>query len=137
MANINETLKSLGEKLKQAGKSGVKDFAEGVKNAAIEGSEGLLRSSPELAKFFAETTLDKGALIADEMLAGAHQPREWKQLASQDESDKLFGSALAKAAAFAFLANVASVVGGVFGAAGNNVAAAVTGTLEDLLKQAK
>lgn len=134
MSNANETIKRLAETLKQAGIAGKDEFAKGVKDAAIEGAQDLLKAGPDVAARYARTTLDMASLLADEALAGKHEPREWAQIDSQFASQNTQSAAILRAASLKFLKNVASILGGVLGGLGGTVGEAVAGTLDDLLK---
>ena len=134
VSDTNETIKRLAEKLKQAGIAGKDEFAKGVKDAAVEGAQDLLKAGPDVAGRYARTTLDMAALLADEALTGKHEPREWAQIDSQFASHNIQSAAILRAASLKFLKNVASILGGVLGGLGGTVGEAVAGTLDDLLK---
>lgn len=138
MSKINETLRQLAEKLKQAGQAGIKEFSEGVKDAALEAFEPLVKTAgPDLARRYANTTLMQAELLAAEALNGAHRPRDWTQIESQDASHNVQGAAILRARRLAFMANVAGIVLSVFGKAGGQLGEALSGTLADLIDQAK
>lgn len=138
MPNLKDNLKDLLEKLKQAGKSGIDDFARGAKDIIVEQAEGLLRGGgKDVAERYARTAMDEAALLASEALTGVHEPREWAQIESQDASHNLQGAAILRAARLAFMANVAGLLGGVFGAVGGKVGEAIAATLDGLLQAAK
>lgn len=134
MSNANETIKSLAEKLKQAGIAGKEEFAKGVSAAAIEGAQDLLTAGPDVASRYARTTLDMASLLAEEALEGKHEPREWAQIDSQFASQNTQSAAILRAAAMKFIKNVAGILGGVLGGFGGKVGEAVAGTLDDLIK---
>lgn len=138
MSKINDALKQLAEKLKKTGQAGLKEFSEGVKDAAIEAYEPLVKTSgPDLAKRYARTTLLQAELMASETLNDTHRPRDWKQIESQDASHNVQGAAILRAARLAFMANVAGIVLGVFGKAGGQLGEAISGTISDLIENIK
>lgn len=134
MPNVNETIKKLAEKLKQAGAAGKEEFAKGVSAAAVDGAQDLLKAGPDVANRYARTTLDMASLLADEALTCKHEPREWAQIDSQFASQNTQSAAILRAASLKFLKSVASILGGVLGGLGGTVGEAVAGTLDDLLK---
>lgn len=134
MPNINDRIKQLAEKLKQTGKAGAQDFAKGVSDAALESGQDLLKAGPDVAARYQRTVLDKVALASEEMLSGRHEPREWAQLDSQDESHNLQANAILKAQALRFVKNVVGILGGVLGGMGGQVGEAIAATIDGVLK---
>lgn len=134
MANVNDTIKGLAEKLKQAGTAGKDDFAKGVKDAALESAGDLLKAGPDIGGRYARTVLDMAELAALEALSGKHEPREWAQIDSQQASQNLAGSAILRAQAMKFMKNVVGILGGVLGGIGGKATEAIADTLDGLLK---
>lgn len=134
MPNINATIKQLAEKLKQAGLNGKQDFANGVKDAALESAGDLLKAGPDIGQRYARTVLDMTDLAASEALIGKHEPREWAQIDSQQASQNLASTAILRAQALKFMKNVVGILGGVLGGLGGKVGEAAANTIDDLLK---